>query len=89
MPTLCYSLFLPYFIYCIELKHGVCYFAKLLDIVINENGALNLQTKKCDHPSFLFFELRFLKVIDIGDLRTDVVMYKANNSEQTEVVYFV
>ena len=80
MLILYHSLFLPYIMYCIEVW-GNTYATNLNCLVLLQKKVVRLicRAKRLDHTSCLFSKLRILKVPDIVEIRTALIMYKANN----------
>ena len=66
--------------YCIEVWSNT-YVTNLNRLVLLQKKVVRFicRVKRLDHTSFLFSELRVLKVPDIVEVRTALIMYKANN----------
>ena len=67
--------------YCIKVW-GNTYATNLNCSVLLQKKVVHLicRVKRLDHTSCLFSELRILKVPDIVEIRTAVILYKANNN---------
>ena len=67
--------------YCIEV-YGNTYATNLNCLVLLQKKVVSLicRAKRLDHTSCLFSELRMLKVQDIVEIRTALIMYKANDN---------
>ena len=76
MLILYHSLFLPNIMYCIKVW-GNTHATNLNCLVLLKK---NCRAKRLDHTSSLFSELRILKVQDIVEIRTALIMYKANSN---------
>ena len=78
MHILYYSLFLPYIMYCAEVW-GNTYATNVQCLVILQKRVVRLLcgAKRLDHTTMLFYNLHILKVPDIVELKTAIIMYKA------------
>ena len=67
--------------YCIEIW-GNTYATNLNCLVLLQKKVVHLicRAKRLDHTYCLFSELRILKVQDILEIRTALIMYKTNNN---------
>ena len=78
MHILYYSLFLPYIMYCAEVW-GNTYATNVQCLVILQKRVIRLLcgAKRLDHTTMLFYNLHILKVPDIVELKTAIIMFKA------------
>ena len=78
MHILYYSLFLPYIMYCAEVW-GNTYATNVQCLVILHKRVIRLLcgAKRLDHTTMLFYNLHILKVPDIVELKTAIIMFKA------------
>ena len=73
-------IFLPY-IYCSEVGGNTCVRSlNCLLLIQKKHVRFICRTKKLDHISFLYSELRVLKLPDNVDLRIAILMHKANSN---------
>ena len=74
-----FSLFLPYLSYCCEVW-GNTYSSNIKNVYIMQKKAVRIVCNvDYQHPSnVLFIELHVLKLHDLIELRTAMIMYKAN-----------
>ena len=67
--------------YCIEVRGNTCV-SSLHCLLLMQKKLVRLicRTKTLDHISFLYSELRILKLPDNVDLRIAILMHKANSN---------
>ena len=73
-----YSLFLPYSMHCTEVW-GNSYATNVQCLVILQKRVIRLLcgAKRLDHTTMLCYNLHILKVADIVELKTAIIMFKA------------